>query len=172
MVAETDDVAAWGEEQLLAPIGMTNSSWNRDPNGNALTFMGVQSNCRDLARFGTLFLADGSWDGQQLVSPDWVAEATAPSQELNPQYGFLWWLNTPSDVDPNSDIEPNFGDNQRVPWPDVSTESYAAQGLGGQLVQVQPDTGIVLTRMGSVNSGNSPGAMTALNPILMDAFSG
>ena len=164
-----EDVASWGEEMLLAPIGMENSLWGTDAEGNAMTFMGVKSNCRDLARFGTLFLADGNWDGTQVVPEAWVAEATEPSQELNSRYGFLWWLNTPVEPDPEQEIEANAGD-VNLSWPDVAESTYAAQGLGGQVIEVQPDTGIVLTRMGSVNNANSGIALNALNPILMDAF--
>lgn len=166
-----EDVAAWGEEALLEPIGMTNSDWGTDAAGNAMTFMGVKSNCLDMARFGTLFLNNGNWDGEQVVPEAWVAEAVQPSQEHNLRYGFLWWLNTPIEPTEENELEANAGD-VNLSWPSVGADAYAAQGLGGQVIQVQPETGIVLTRMGSVNNGNSSGALTTLGPIVMDAFSG
>jgi len=162
----TDDVATWAEEQLLEPIGMANSSWITDPSGNANMFLGVQSNCLDLARFGTLFLAEGSWDGNQLVSADWVAESTMSSQELTPNYGYLWWLNTPFEPDPVSgDQEPPEvdADGRVIPWPDAPLTSYSALGLGGQVVHVQPETGIVFTRIGIVSAEGSDNAMFTLH---------
>ena len=49
---------------------------------------------RDFARFGLLYLRRGSWDGEQVVSADFVEQATAVSStELNAGYGYLFWLN-------------------------------------------------------------------------------
>ncbi|MDN3919861.1 serine hydrolase domain-containing protein [Roseateles violae] len=48
----------------------------------------------DLARFGYLFLRDGRWAGQQIVSPDWIRQARTPGT-ANPGYGYAnWFLNT------------------------------------------------------------------------------
>jgi CubicO group peptidase (beta-lactamase class C family) len=47
---------------------------------------------RDLARFGLLVQRRGAWDGEQVVPAGWLDEALSPSQELNPGYGYLWWL--------------------------------------------------------------------------------
>lgn len=87
------DVAEFAEANLFEPIGMT-STISRDPAGNTLAFMGGQASCQDLARFGLLALHEGEWDGEQVVSADYVREATRPSQDLNSVYGFLWWVNS------------------------------------------------------------------------------
>lgn len=115
-------VGTFAEEALFEPIGM-GSSMGTDAAGNALTFMGARASCRDLARFGLLFLRGGEWDGERVVSAEWVEAATSPSQELNTGYGFLWWL-------------------------DEDEGSYAAIGLHNQLVGIHPDAGIVATRLG------------------------
>jgi CubicO group peptidase (beta-lactamase class C family) len=110
----------FAQEVLFEPIGME-SDIATDPAGNTLTYMGAQTNCRDLARFGLLFLREGEWDGEQVVSRDFVREAISPSQELNEGYGFLWWLHDDG--------------------------TYAAQGLNDQVVAVFPSDGVVATRM-------------------------
>ena len=46
-----------------------------------------------MARFGLLVLRGGKWRDQQLVSSRFFEAATSPSQELNPAYGDLFWLN-------------------------------------------------------------------------------
>ncbi|MDP9323525.1 MAG: serine hydrolase, partial [Acidobacteriota bacterium] len=49
----------------------------------------------DLARFGYLFLNNGKWDGQQLISEKWIAMARTPGV-ANEGYGFCnWFLNNP-----------------------------------------------------------------------------
>lgn len=51
-------------------------------------------NAWDLARFGYLFLRDGNWNGQQLVSAEFIQQARSGGP-ANPQYGFAnWFLNT------------------------------------------------------------------------------
>ena len=70
-------MADFAEEHLFEPIGMT-STINHDPSGNTLAFMGGQASCQDLARFGLLALNEGEWDGEQVVSADYVREATQP----------------------------------------------------------------------------------------------
>jgi CubicO group peptidase (beta-lactamase class C family) len=150
--ATGEDVADYAQEHLFTPTGRT-SEMTHDRAGNTLAFMGVQASCHDLARFGHLFLNEGSWDGEQVVPADWVEQATSPSQELNPDYGFLWWLYPEGSV-----VVP---DDAPAPPP----PAYAALGLGGQIVLVVPDDDLVVVRMGpagqsaGVGQGDLVGAM-------------
>jgi CubicO group peptidase (beta-lactamase class C family) len=62
--------------------------------GNTQLFYGIHSTCRDLARFGVLMPNKGRWGDEQIVSADWVKQATATtSSKLAADYGYLWWLN-------------------------------------------------------------------------------
>ena len=45
--------------------------------------------------FRTLFLNEGKWEEDQIISQEWIEEATTPSP-ANPSYGYLWWLNHPN----------------------------------------------------------------------------
>ena len=136
----------FADEALFEPLGMA-TTIRRDGAGNTLTFMGAQATCRDLARFGLLFLRDGEWDGEQVVSEAWVAEATRPSQELNPAYGFLWWLNRGGDAGVAT------GDSSGEPTPAgvAPASSFAALGLHNQLLGVFPPSGLVATRLGEAS---------------------
>ena len=88
------DVPAEAQRRLFAPLGMDHTEMTTDRSGHATMYAGIRSTCRDLARFGSLFLARGDWNGTQIVSRRWVQEATgAPSTPLNAGYGLLWWLN-------------------------------------------------------------------------------
>lgn len=137
--ATGESVVDFAAERLFDPIGM-DSFLTTDPAGNALTFMGMQSTCRDMARFGLLYLRDGEWDGEQIVSEDFVAEAVSPSQDLLPTYGYLWWLLGEAD----SETAPGQGEVSAD-----SAQGFAAIGLGNQVVAVFPDSGLVVSRMGS-----------------------
>lgn len=134
----------FARQELFEPLGMQ-SSIATDEAGNTLTFMGAQASCRDLARFGLLFLREGEWDGEQVLSSEWVDEATHPSQDLNPNYGFLWWL-FGDRAGRGGGTTPRGG---TVPPAEPGTGFYAALGLGNQIVAVFPDSGVVVTRIGT-----------------------
>ena len=136
--------ADFATEALFEPLGM-GTTMSTDAAGNTLTFMGAQASCRDLARFGLLHLRDGSWGGEQVVSSEWVDEATRPSQEINLAYGFLWWLNRAGDVGVGTGDDAREGSIAGQ----ADSSSYAALGLFNQVVGVFPSSGLVVTRLGA-----------------------
>lgn len=146
--ATGQETADFARQYLFGPIGSA-SHIRTDAAGNTLTFMGAQSSCRDLARVGLLYLRKGEWDGTQVISSDYVAEATRPSQELNPGYGFLWWLGSGGGGGNTVSSQPASGG----PVDDV----YAAIGLFNQLIVVFPSAGVVVTRMGAEKGPDGSG---------------
>ncbi|HEY8544246.1 MAG TPA: serine hydrolase domain-containing protein [Acidimicrobiales bacterium] len=155
--------AEYAEERIFEPLGMADTDMTTDGAGNTNMFFGLQSTCRDMARFGHLFLQEGRWGDEQVVPAEWVEEAVgAPSQELNAAYGLLWWLNrngpqpnTVAATDPNGGPSP---DGQAVPG--APEDMYWAHGLGNQLISVDPGSGTVAVRLGTGNAGaaGQPGA--------------
>jgi hypothetical protein len=49
---------------------------------------------RDMARFGYLMLNRGTWDGREIVSPEWVEESTTQYYQTpwGDGYGYQWWI--------------------------------------------------------------------------------
>lgn len=131
---------------LFDVIGMWDASWMKDTRGNTLTYQSVIANAREFAKFGYLFLRNGEWDGQQLVSPNWVQLSTTPSQTLNPFYGYLWWLNTGG-----------------LEMTDVPADAFYAAGLGEKRIYVVPSKDLVVVRLGPGNSSWNDNAF--LGPI-------
>jgi len=147
--ATGSDVADFAQQRLFAPLGMADSSIRRDRAGNPLTFMGVQSTCRDLARLGVLVLHDGAWNGTTVVDADWIAESTGgSSQQLNTAYGLLWWLNRPGNVvgagQATGDVE---GASSQMA-PGAPEDMVWALGLGNQVLAIDPGSGVVVVRLG------------------------
>lgn len=140
----------FGAGRLLKPLGMAHSSFTADQAGNTLAFMGLQSTCDDLARFGLLFDRGGVWGDDRLVSADWVQAATTPG-ELNPAYGYLWWLQT------DGAFTGGEGKQLTGHYPDAPPDTFAAEGLGGQVVVVVPSEDLVITRMAAVAAPNPTG---------------
>lgn len=140
--------AAYARAELLEPIGARHTEMTTDEAGNTNMFALLETTCRDAARFGHLFLHHGRWDGRQVVSEEWVAQATQPSQDLHGGYGFLWWLNRQRRLDPAiaADIGADPDATQTVPG--APETMYWSHGAFGQIIQVDPDSDTVVVRFG------------------------
>jgi CubicO group peptidase (beta-lactamase class C family) len=128
-------------EKVMAPIGAS-STWEwhgyrnsdvvidgktiKSVSGGGHWGGGVWITSRDLARVGYLFLRKGKWGDRQLISERWIKLATTPG-EVNPQYGYMWWLNT--------------GQKQ---WPGVPESAFAMLGAGSNICFVDPDHDLVV----------------------------
>ena len=86
---------------------------------------GIFINTLDQARFGLLFLRNGKWKNQQLVSEKWISAAQQPSVP-NKNYGYMWWLNTDKK------------------WAAVSSKVYSAQGFGGNYIIIDNEHDLVV----------------------------
>ncbi|MCB0639706.1 MAG: serine hydrolase [Lewinella sp.] len=89
---------------------------------------GLFINTLDHARFGLLFLRQGRWAEEQLLSPDWIAAARQPAA-ANPNYGYMWWLNE--------------AEGERH-WPGVPESVYYAAGFGGNFIVVDETHDLVI----------------------------
>ncbi len=117
---------------LLDKLGMRNTLLSTDRFGDFILSSQIYTNARDLARFGLLYAQDGTWQGQRLISKDWIAfsRTPAPASDIHQDfYGGQWWL-VPSDRK------------------DVPGDAYATAGNRGQFVIVVPSQELVIVRRG------------------------
>lgn len=135
------DPEAYAIEHLWRPLGMRVDAapdqrvhWNRDDSGNTTMYMNVHARCRDLARFGYLYLHDGRWEDEQIVPADYVKSSLTP-QPLNPPYGWLWWLNGQG---PGIDSTDKPIDGWMFDF--APADLFGAQGLGQNFIDVIPST--------------------------------
>ncbi len=64
--------------RLFEPLQITGSDWEVSPLGINTGGWGLRLKTEDIAKFGQLYLQQGSWNGQQLISKNWIIEATSP----------------------------------------------------------------------------------------------
>ena len=92
-------------EKLWQPLGMeSKASWGTATD-TPVGFCCLNATSRDFAKLGSLFLNNGNWNGRQIVSSQWVNEATIPSDDhVQPEnargtrgYQYQWWV--PKDYD-------------------------------------------------------------------------
>jgi CubicO group peptidase (beta-lactamase class C family) len=146
---EPDDYA---QQYLFDPLGMHNTTWDRDEAGNTMMFSGVVSTCLDLARFGLMMYHHGEWKGKQIVSADYVEEATTQSSKLNAAYGLLWWINAKGPVLGSAEAMGGGGGEPKTERlaPRAPKDAFWAIGAGKQMISVLPSEGIVAVRMGAM----------------------
>ena len=147
VVAEASNMT-WGNyfnTSLKNKIGMS-GSWT-DIGGLSVYW----SNTRSMARFGLLTYANGKWEDQQIISENYIAEATNTSQNINLAYGYLWWLNGKSSYHlPQSQIQ---FPGELIP--DAPSDMFAALGKSDQKVYVVPSKKLVVIRMGESAEGEN-----------------
>jgi CubicO group peptidase (beta-lactamase class C family) len=149
--ATGQDPADYAQEKLLGPIGATHTKFNKTNTGVTWMHSFLETTCEDAARFGYLILRKGNWNGTQIVSEEWVEEATSPSQEFNPGWGFLWWLNQPGSlVSIDNVLTPDYDEPSDLKLvPDAPDSMYWGLGFQGRLIQIDPATDTVVVRLGT-----------------------
>jgi CubicO group peptidase (beta-lactamase class C family) len=117
------DIEKYGEKYLFTPLGIDHY-WKRSPMGVVDTEGGLFLRTTDLAKIGYLYLHDGIWDGQQIVSKDWVKQSLTPFIEAEEgfKYAYKWWL---------------------LPRMDRQGYIWMARGFGGQRLMVFPDENLI-----------------------------
>ncbi|MFK8042384.1 serine hydrolase domain-containing protein [Congregibacter sp.] len=120
-------------KRLLDRIGMRNTLLSTDRFGDFILSSQVYTNARDLGRFGLLYLNKGMWDGERLISEQWIEFSRTPapaSASRGNDYGAQWWL---------------VPDNRKK---DVPARAYSTAGNRGQYVIIDPTHDLVIVRRG------------------------
>lgn len=130
------------EELIARPLGFGPYHWVLAPNGEGYLGGGAYMRPRDILKVGAMYAADGKWNGQQVISSDWVEESTKARVPITPETTGM----TPERFQNNY-----FGGSQAYIWvvnPIVVGErsytSYQASGNGGQLLIVVPELDLVI----------------------------
>lgn len=130
--------------ELFSRIGIRHSSWGEDFNSDLPTGGGGGWTCRDMARLGQLYLNGGMWNGERIVSEQFINDATvAQYPEANGGYGYLWWLN--HDVELWRRVATR-GTGKMMP--SVPSTAFFASGAFGQIILVDPAQDLVITSAG------------------------
>jgi CubicO group peptidase (beta-lactamase class C family) len=109
-------------EHLFAPLGVDQFYWPIDSEGTAYGGSGVRLRPRDMARFGYLYLNNGSWEGKQIIPESWVESSQQKHMERkyipDSYYGYQFWVS--------------------------NYNTYSAVGYGGQWITIVPEHDLVV----------------------------
>ena len=101
-----------------------NQTWRKDPQGIETASFGLYLTARDMAKFGYLYLNQGRWDQEQLLSEGWVETSTRDHRTNiygRYSYGYQWYITMIDGV-----------------------PSFLASGFGGQIIGVVPSLDVVV----------------------------
>ena len=139
-----NSIAGYTARRLWEPLGAEADGFylaDGPPGiGREFNIAGFNATARDWARIGLMMLNNGQANGRQIVSPQWVKESTralGSDKSDGWGYGYQWWT---------------LGD----------TDGYAARGLAGQTVFIQPSTKTVVVKLSYFPPEADGGGGTAL----------
>ena len=120
-------------DKLWIPLGAKNSAlWNIDAEGgDEKAFCCINSNARDFARLGKLYMNFGSWNNIQILDTSYIKQAIAPAKlkdrkgQDNINYGYQIWITNKYDFD-----------------------IFYARGHWGQYVICIPEKNMIIVRLG------------------------
>jgi CubicO group peptidase (beta-lactamase class C family) len=123
---------AFAREVLFEPLGITDIEWrNYLINGKIAPAVGLRIRPRDAAKIGQMVLNRGTWNGKQIVSPEWIDQSVRPRYQAIGYfsgvmfYGQQWWLGR------------SMARGNEVQW-------IAAMGSGGQRLFIVPERDLVV----------------------------
>jgi CubicO group peptidase (beta-lactamase class C family) len=123
--------AAFAETYLFEPLGITDYEWDVDNHGINDGGRGLSLTPHDMAKFGYLYINNGTWDTDQIIPADWVHLSGQGQFTVNSikRYGMGWWNYT------------NVG-------------AYNAVGFTARVISVLPEYNLVVVMTGYDNSGD------------------
>lgn len=116
------EIDEFAQQYLFNPLGITNASWNHTSSKKVIpSAKRLYMTTRDMAKIGQLVLDNGKWNKKQVVSENWINEATSIKTNISGvDYGYLWW---------------------NIPFKGLV--SKVATGNGGQYIFVFPELDMV-----------------------------
>ena len=127
------------KERILNHIGNSDYKLWRDESGNVLTYCCIDMSAREYSRFGLLFARNGNWEGNQLISEDFVNETfqtvwETPSWWTNSKryYSLHWWVS-------------KYDDESKI---------FNASGRFGQYIFVDRENDLIFTRLTKYNDSD------------------
>ncbi len=128
-------------QKLFAPMHITVADWESSPDGINTGGWGLRVQAETMAKLGLLLLNKGRWEGQQLVSADYIEDACSPHI----------YYRDKKETDAPTDGNQGYGYQiWRCKWPGA----IRADGAFGQYSVVVPQEDLVVVILGMIPNGH------------------
>jgi CubicO group peptidase (beta-lactamase class C family) len=132
--------AAYPNERLFKPLGMTSAIIETDEDGTLVGSSYMYATARDWARYGQFLLQDGVWNGREILPRGYVALMISPVAASSGQFGHgLVWLWGSEPVEPGINPDTDFG---------IPADTFWMEGHDGQSTAIIPSHELVIVRLG------------------------
>jgi CubicO group peptidase (beta-lactamase class C family) len=123
----------YASTHIFSTLGFSDYFWDKDPQDICFGGSDLHLLPRDMAKLGYLFLNNGTWNDTQIVSEEWVSQASEGKIYLSDrtEYGYQWWV-----------------------FPLI--DAYLALGWAGQIIMVIPEHDIVAVFTSSLDESDFP----------------
>lgn len=115
-------LAEYLQEKIWKPVGMQyDASWLLNDDGTEISGCCIQATTRDFARFGQFILNGAKIEGKSIAPDGWIENATTARMRYGKEgkgYGYQWWT--------------------------VDDGTYAAYGIFGQAIFIDPKRNLVI----------------------------
>jgi CubicO group peptidase (beta-lactamase class C family) len=124
----------FAQKYLFSPLGISDVGWPCDRQYRYSSAWGeLRMTPHDMAKIGYLYLHNGSWMGEQIISSKWIKDSTQAQVKKvgygNENYGYLWWVSGDAD----------------------KTGLYSAVGRGGQNIIIWPEKNLIVVTTGAAH---------------------
>jgi len=152
---------------ITRPLAMANSAWTPRPWADAAIGSGFSTTARELGRFGLMIQAGGRWQDQVIIADTGYLESMlSPSQNLNPAYGFLWWLNG-QDFSLAAGAQARKTNDPLIPF--APDDLIAMQGALDRKLYLVPSLNLLVVRLGAAGGADGISFNNAFWKALMAA---
>lgn len=124
------------QQTIFGPLGVVAAHWVKDIHGAPRGAGEFAVRPIDLAKLGQLMLNGGEWNGQRILSTDWVRSATSPGQPWFEAWGQLWWRHAEYDYSLSS--------ASLEVWRDLDVETKHMDAVKGLVGRRFPDRKSIL----------------------------
>jgi CubicO group peptidase (beta-lactamase class C family) len=118
----------YGNEKLFGPLGIENVRWSESRTGINYGGFDLHLSCQDMEKIGLLMINYGKYEGEEIISSDYMEEAmamltsTGPGNRYDGNYGFYFWTGK-----------------------EYGYDVISCLGHGGQIIMIVPELKTVMT---------------------------
>jgi CubicO group peptidase (beta-lactamase class C family) len=149
-------MAEYLQPRMFDPMNIPPPEWVHMYQGETRGAGGLFLTPADLAKIGLMMLRNGDWAGEQILTPEWVAESTVPQASGTSSasgvniggggsYGYQWWVKQPHGI-----------------------PSYYGNGYGGQTLYMVPDLDLIVVTAVHGTHVDWPDLQQPVIPIIED----